>query len=117
MTSTELFPGQWQPQVVLMAALRVGLIEALLDEPRASEELVSALSLDERAALRVIGVLVDAGWLERRSDGLIVAPEVRALLDSRSEEYVGDRLRPPPRPARALGAAARGAARGRPGAL
>ena len=29
MTSTELFPGPWQPQVVLMAALRVGLIDAL----------------------------------------------------------------------------------------
>ncbi len=30
---TDLFPGQWQPQVVLMAALEVGLIQALLDRP------------------------------------------------------------------------------------
>ena len=68
MASTDLFPGQWQPQVVLMAALEVGLIEALLDEPRPPLEVVHELALDERATLRVIGVLVDAGYLEQRGD-------------------------------------------------
>ncbi len=92
MTTTELFPSRWQPQVVLMAALRVGLIAELLDEPHTPGDVAAALSLDERATLRVVAVLLDAGWLERRGDGLVVAPEVRPLLDRRSEEYMGDRL-------------------------
>ena len=90
--STDLFPGQWQPQVVLMAALQVGLIEALLTEPRPPLEVAQKLTLDERATLRVTGVLVDAGYLEKRGDGVVVAPEVRALLDPADESYVGDRL-------------------------
>ena len=91
--STDLFPGQWQPQVVLMASLQVGLIEALLDEPRPPLEVAQKLALDERATLRVISVLVDAGYLEKRGDGVMVAPEVRALLDPADESFVGDRLR------------------------
>jgi SAM-dependent methyltransferase len=90
--STDLFPGQWQPQVVLMAALQVGLIEALLNEPRPPLKVAQKLALDERATLRVISVLVDAGYLEKRGDGVVVAPEVRALLDRADEAFVGDRL-------------------------
>ena len=92
MASTDLFPGQWQPQVVLMAALRVGLIETLLDQPRPPLEVVRELGLDERAALRVIAVLVDAGYLEKRGDQVVVAPEVRAHLDPADDAFVGDRL-------------------------
>jgi SAM-dependent methyltransferase len=88
----DLFPGQWQPQVVLMAALEVGLIEALLDEPRTSREVAHALSLDERATSRVIDVLVDAGWLERNDGVAVVAPVVRPLVDRRDDDFVGDRL-------------------------
>ena len=72
---------------------QVGLIEALLDQPRPPAEVVQELALDERAALRVIGVSVDAGYLERRGDGVVVAPEVRALLDPADAAFVGDRLR------------------------
>ncbi len=54
--------------------------------------MVQKLALDERATLRVIGVLVDAGYLEQRSDGVVVAPDVRALLDPADEAYVGDQL-------------------------
>ena len=92
MTSIDLFPGQWQPQVVLMAALEVGLIKALLDEPRPPAKLATELDLDERATLRVINVLVDAGYLEKRGDGVLVAPDVRALLDPADDDFVGDRL-------------------------
>jgi SAM-dependent methyltransferase len=90
--STDLFPGQWQPQVVLMAALQVGLIEALLNEPRPPLEVAQELALDERATLRVISVLVDAGYLEKRGDGVVVAPDARALLDPADAAFVGDRL-------------------------
>ena len=92
MTSTDLFPGQWQPQVVLMAALQVGLVGALLDEPRPPAQVAQELALDERAALRVIGVLVDAGYLEKRGDEVVVAPETQALLDPGDDAFVGDRL-------------------------
>jgi SAM-dependent methyltransferase len=88
----DVFPGQWQPQVVLMAALEVGLIEALLETPRPPEAVARELGLDRRAALRVIAVLADAGYLERRSDGVVVAADVRALLDPGDDAYVGDRL-------------------------
>ena len=73
--------------------------------------------LDERATLRVIGVLVDAGYLDKRDDSVVVAHEVRSLLDPADDAFVGDRLRPPPRPACGLAAAARGTARGRSGRL
>jgi hypothetical protein len=90
--SIDLFPGQWQPQVVLMAALEVGLIEALLDAPQPPTEVARRLALDERATLRVISVLVDAGYLEQRGDRVVVAPEARALLDRADAAFVGDRL-------------------------
>ena len=92
MASIDLFPGQWQPQVVLMAALQVGLIAALLDAPRPPLEVVKELGLDERATLRVVSVLVDAGYLEKRGDGVIVAPDVRTQLDPADDAFVGDRL-------------------------
>ena len=92
MTHADLVPGQWQPQVVLMAALKVGLIEALLEAPLRPEEVAERLALDERATLRVTRVLVDAGYLEGRGDGVIVAPDVRALLDPADAAYVGARL-------------------------
>ncbi len=92
MAHTDIFPGQWQPQVVLMAALEVGLIEALLDRPWPPAELAKELALDERATLRVTAALVDAGYLEQHSDGVVVAPEVRALLDPGDDAFVGDRL-------------------------
>ncbi len=91
-TDTDLFPGQWQPQVVLMAALEVGLIEALLERPQRLAEVAQDLALDERAALRVVRVLIDAGYLEERGDGVVVAPDVQAFLDADDEAFVGDRL-------------------------
>ena len=92
MAHADLFPGQWQPQVVLMAALKVGLIEALLDAPLRPEVVAETLTLDERATLRVIGVLVDAGYLERQGDGVMVATDARSLLDPTDADFVGDRL-------------------------
>ena len=92
MASIDLFPGQWQPQVVLMAALEVGLIKALLDQPCPPAKVAQKLALDERAAVRVISVLVDAGYLEQKGDGVVVAPDARALLDPADAAFVGDRL-------------------------
>ena len=92
MAHADLFPGQWQPQVVLMAALKVGLIEALLDAPLRPAEVAEKLALDGRATLRVVSVLVDAGYLERQGDSVMVAPEARALLDPSDAAFVGDRL-------------------------
>ena len=92
MARTDLFPGEWQPQVVLMAALKVGLIEALLDRSRPPSEVAQELALNERAAVRVISVLVDAGYLEKCDDGVVVAPDTRALLDPADAAFVGDRL-------------------------
>jgi hypothetical protein len=92
MAGVDLFPGQWQPQVVLMAALKVGLIEALLEEPRPPAKVAETLGLDERATVRVISVLVDAGYLEQGGDGVVVAPDTRALLDPADAAFVGDRL-------------------------
>jgi SAM-dependent methyltransferase len=88
----DIVPGQWQPQLVLMAALKAGLIEALLPAPRRPADAAAALGLDERATLRVTGVLVDAGYLERRGEEVIVAPEVRPLLDPADPAYAGARL-------------------------
>jgi SAM-dependent methyltransferase len=88
----DLFPGEWQPQVVLMAAIKVGLIEALLDAPLPPAQVAEKLALDERATRRVTGVLVDAGYLERQGDGVMVAPDARALLDPSDPAFVGDRL-------------------------
>jgi hypothetical protein len=90
--SIDLFPGQWQPQVVLMAALEVGLIEALLERPQPPAEVAQRLALDERATVRVVRVLVDAGYLERRGAGVVVAPDARAPLDPADAAFVGDRL-------------------------
>src|SRR5450759_1517173 len=87
----DLFPGQWQPQVVLMAALEVGLIEALLDQPWPPAKVAQKLALDERATVRVISVLVDAGYLEQLGDGVVVAPDARAVLDPCGAAFVGDR--------------------------
>ena len=92
MAHADLFPREWQPQVVLMAALKVGLIEALLDAPLRPAEVAEKLTLDGRATLRVTGVLVDAGYLERQGDGVIVAPDARSLLDPSDADFVGDRL-------------------------
>ena len=92
MAHADLFPGQWQPQVVLMAALKVGRIEALLEAPLQPEVVAEKLALDERATLRVVRVLIDAGYLEERSDGVMVAPEVRGFLDAGDEAFIGDRL-------------------------
>jgi hypothetical protein len=52
MSSVDLFSGQWQPLVVLMAALEVGLIEALLDRPQPPTEVARKLGLDGRATWR-----------------------------------------------------------------
>lgn len=92
MPYADLFPDQWQPQVVLMAALKVGLIEALLDAPVSPADVAEALALDKRATLRVTSVLGDAGYLERQGDGVMVAPDARALLDPSDAAFVGDRL-------------------------
>ena len=92
MASVDLFPGQWQPQVVLMAALEVGLIEALLDQPEPPSQVARRLALDERATTRVLSALVDAGYLERRGEGVVVAPDARAPLDPADADFVGDRL-------------------------
>ena len=92
MAATDPFPGQWQPQLVLMAALEVGLIAALAERPRSEAEVVGELGLDERATHRVVAALVDAGYLERRGDDICLAPDVRALLDPADDAYVGDRL-------------------------
>jgi SAM-dependent methyltransferase len=80
----DLFPDQWQPQVVLMAALKVGLIEALLDAPVSPADVAETLALDKRATLRVTSV--------RQGDGVMVAPDARALLDPSDAAFVGDRL-------------------------
>ena len=101
MAHADLLPGQWQrqavlmewqPQIVLMAALKVGLIGALLEAPLSPEEAAEKLALDGRATRRVISVLVDAGYLKRQGDGVMVAPEARALLDPSDAAFVGDRL-------------------------
>ncbi len=90
--SPDLFPGSWQPQVVLMAALEVGLIEALLTTPTSPAAVARKLDLDERATARVIAVLADAGYLERRTEGVVVPSELRSFLDPADAAYVGDRL-------------------------
>jgi SAM-dependent methyltransferase len=88
----DLLPSQWQPQIVLMAALKVGLIEALLETPQTPAAVAAEFDLDERATLRVTNVLVDAGYLEREGDRVIVAPDLRPLLDPASPAYAGARL-------------------------
>jgi hypothetical protein len=55
-------------------------------------EVVQELALDERATLRVLAVLVDAGYLEKRGATVVVAPEVRVQLDPASKAFVGNRL-------------------------
>ena len=90
--SADLFPGPWQPQVVLMAALEVGLIDALLAEPKSPAEVARGLGLDERATTRVIAVLSDAGYLEQQEGGVVVPSKLRDFLDPADPAYVGARL-------------------------
>jgi SAM-dependent methyltransferase len=92
MDRPDIFPGQWQPQLILAAALKVGLIEALLERPRSPQAVARELGLDERATLRVLRALLDAGYLEEGEDELVVAPELRPLLDSHDAAFVGYRL-------------------------
>ena len=54
--------------------------------------MVRDLDLDERATHRVVSALVDAGYLERHGDRILVAPDVRPLLDPAGDANVGDRL-------------------------
>jgi len=75
-----------------MGALEVGLIAALLERPQPAAEVAARLALDERATLRVVRVLVDAGYLEEGGDGVVVAPDVRPLLDADDDSFIGDRL-------------------------
>lgn len=92
MDRPEIFPGQWQPQLILAAALKVGLIAALLERPRSPQAVARELGLDERATLRVLEALLDAGYLEEAEHGFVVAPELHPLLDSHDSAYAGHRL-------------------------
>lgn len=87
-------PGDWQPQVALMAAVKVGLLEELLRRPATAAAAAQALGLHEEAVARVVRLLVDAGVLERDGDDAVVAvaPAARPYLDPVSPLYVGSRL-------------------------
>jgi hypothetical protein len=51
----DLLPGQRQSQVVLMAALEVGPIKALLDQPRPPSGVAQELALERRASAQRSG--------------------------------------------------------------
>jgi len=97
----DLLPGQWrpravllewQPQLLLAAALKAGLIGALLEAPLSPHEAAEKLALDADATRRAIDALVDAGCLERQGERVLVAPAARPQLDPGDEAFAGDRL-------------------------
>ncbi|HCB02843.1 MAG TPA: transcriptional regulator [Nocardioides bacterium] len=80
---------------VLCAALgdptRTGLVERLARGPASLSELAAPYDMSLTAISKHVGVLVDAGWVERRKQGRVVTCRLRAEPLHELEGWLTDR--------------------------
>jgi len=80
----------WGRAIIVGAALRDGLIEAVAEEILTATEVAQKLSLDERATHIMLSALAEIGVLEEQADGFRLREEHRGpLLEPSDERYVG----------------------------
>jgi SAM-dependent methyltransferase len=81
----------WRWAILLGAALRDGLLQAVADGARPADEVARKLGLDARATYVVLSALAELGVLDEGEAGFRLRPEHRApLLDEEYEDYVGE---------------------------
>ena len=80
---------------VLCAALgdptRAGMVERLARGPASLSELAAPYAMTLTAARKHVGVLVDAGWVERRKHGRVVTCRLRPEPLGELEAWLTDR--------------------------
>ncbi len=80
---------------VLCAALgdptRAGLVERLARGPASLSELAAPYDMTLTAVRKHVGVLVDAGWVERRKQGRVVTCRLRPEPLGELEGWLTDR--------------------------
>jgi DNA-binding transcriptional ArsR family regulator len=80
---------------VLCAALgdptRAGLVERLAQGPASLSELAAPYAMTLTAVRKHVGVLEDAGWVERRKHGRVVTCRLRPEPLAELEGWLGDR--------------------------
>ncbi|WP_166175098.1 class I SAM-dependent methyltransferase [Rubrobacter tropicus] len=87
MNYTEL---DWRWAILLGAALRDGLLEAVAERPSSSADVAGDLGLDARAVHVVLSALAELGVLVEGDDGFLLGEEHRGpLLVAEHPEYVG----------------------------
>jgi SAM-dependent methyltransferase len=88
MNYTEL---DWREAILLGAALRDGLIEAVSKKARTAQEIADELAFDVRAVYVILAALEEQGILEGGPRGFRLRPAHKApLMDAGSESYVGE---------------------------
>ncbi len=81
----------WREAVLLGAALRDGVIEAVSEEARTPQEVADGLALDARAVYVLLAALEEQGILDEGTRGFRLRPEHRApLLDAGYADYAGE---------------------------
>jgi DNA-binding transcriptional ArsR family regulator len=80
---------------VLCSALgdptRAGMVERLTRGPASMSELAAPYAMSLTAARKHVGVLVDAGWVERRKTGRVVTCRLRPEPFGELEGWLTDR--------------------------
>jgi hypothetical protein len=73
----------------IQVALKLRLFEGLSAGPLGADEIARAIGCDARALGLLINAMVALGLLEKRTDGLALAPSTRRFLLASSPEYLG----------------------------
>lgn len=80
----------WRWAILLGAAVRDGLIEAVANQTRPAEEVAGGLGMDARAVYVVLSALAELGILEEGREGFRLRDEHRGpLLDRDHPDFVG----------------------------
>ena len=72
---------------------RAGMVERLAQGPATMSELAAPYDMTLTAARKHVGVLVDAGWVERRKHGRVVTCTLRPEPLAELEEWARDHRR------------------------
>jgi DNA-binding transcriptional ArsR family regulator len=72
---------------------RAGLVERLAQGPASLSELAAPYDMSLTAVRKHVGVLVDAGWVDRRKSGRVVTCRLRAEPLVELETWLTDRRR------------------------
>ena len=70
---------------------RTGLVERLAQGPASLSELAAPYDMTLTAVRKHVGVLVDAGWVERHKTGRVVTCRLRAEPLTELESWLTDR--------------------------